>query len=138
MHRRFFLTSAAAAVLVPAAVSARFVDYTDADPIQQALDAGKTVFVDYSAKWCGTCARQARVLDALFNENPAYAQNVVFVKVDWDTYKSSPVTRSRNIPRRSTLIVLKGEQELGRLVAETSKSQIRALMDVALNAATSA
>jgi len=40
------------------------------------------------------------------------------------------------VPRRSTLIVLKGDKELGRIVADTSKSSIKALMDTALTAAT--
>jgi hypothetical protein len=38
----------------------------------------------------------------------------------------------RGIPRRSTLIVLRGEDELGRIVAGTSESQIKGLMDKGL------
>jgi hypothetical protein len=40
-----------------------------------------------------------------------------------------------NIPRRSTLVVLKGDQELGRIVAGTRKGDIKALLDRALQAA---
>jgi thioredoxin 1 len=40
-----------------------------------------------------------------------------------------------NIPRRSTLVVLKGNKELGRIVAGTAKDDIKALMDLALQAA---
>ena len=40
-----------------------------------------------------------------------------------------------NIPRRSTLVVLKGDKELGRVVAETGRDKIKALMDTALAAA---
>lgn len=39
------------------------------------------------------------------------------------------------MPRRSTLVVLKGDQELGRIVAITSTDKIKALMDTALAAA---
>jgi hypothetical protein len=35
----------------------------------------------------------------------------------------------RSIPRRSTLLVLRGNQELGRIVAGTSATDIRQLMD---------
>ena len=46
---------------------------------------------------------------------------------------SRVVTTSRNIPRRSTLIVLRGSEELGRIVAGTRKSDIKTLMDLGLN-----
>jgi thiol-disulfide isomerase/thioredoxin len=102
--------------------------------IKEALKDGKTVFVDYSATWCGTCKRQERVINALRAKNPAYDEAMLFVNVDWDSYGKHAVTKSRGIPRRSTLIVLKGDQELGRLVAGTGQSQIKALMDVGLKA----
>lgn len=38
----------------------------------------------------------------------------------------------RNIPRRSTLILLKDDAELGRIVAGTAKSRIKKLMDMGL------
>ena len=55
-------------------------------------------------------------------------ENITFIKVDWDTYKNHPVTRSRNVPRRSTLLVLRGDEELGRIIAGTSPSDIEALL----------
>ncbi|MFK7835717.1 MAG: thioredoxin family protein [Sulfitobacter sp.] len=132
MNRRFFLTGAATTLCVPAfANAAQFIDYTPG-AIQTALDAGKTVLVDYSATWCGTCKRQARVINALRAADPVYDEKLTFIKVDWDTYKSHEVTIFREIPRRSTLIVLRGEEELGRVVAGTSESQIKALMDTGL------
>jgi len=132
MDRRTFLITAAAASGVPfAALAADFIDYTPG-AIDAALAEGKTVFVDYSASWCGTCKRQGRVIEALRAANPAYDAKLTFIKVDWDTYKDDEVTVFRNIPRRSTLLVLRGEDELGRVVAGTSENQIKALMDTGL------
>lgn len=132
MHRRTFLTTSLTATLLPfAARAAGFVTY-EPGLVQSALDAGETVLVDYSATWCGTCRRQARVIDDLRAENPAYDAAISFVKVDWDTFKNADVTTSRAVPRRSTLILLKGDAELGRIVAGTGKDQIAALMDLAL------
>lgn len=136
MKRRSFLTiapmAAAMASLLPAAALAGdFVNY-EPGMIKTALDEGKTVFVDYSATWCSTCARQARVIEALRTANPSYDSAMMFIKVDWDTYKSHEVTTGRQIPRRSTLILLKGEEELGRIVAGTAKGEIKGLMDQAL------
>lgn len=138
MNRRHFLASAAGAALAtalipaPAAASGT-LDYSPG-LIQKQLTAGKTVFVDYAASWCGTCARQERVINALREANPAYDRAIVFVRVDWDDYKRHEVTTSRKIPRRSTLLVLKGNQELGRVVAGTSEKQIKALLDTGLQA----
>lgn len=135
MDRRSFVLSGMAAMavaLVPTVTLAEgFVDY-EPGLIDAALAEGKTVFVDYSATWCGTCKRQGRVINALRAADPAYDAAMLFVKVDWDTYKSADVTVFRDIPRRSTLIVLRGEDELGRVVAGTSEAQIKALMDTAL------
>jgi thiol-disulfide isomerase/thioredoxin len=132
MKRRLFLAAGLTVALTPFhAFAANTVDYTPG-VIEAALAEGKTVFVDYSATWCGTCKRQERVINALRDADPAYDAAMTFVKVDWDTYKTHEVTVFRDIPRRSTLIVLRGDDELGRVVAGTSESQIKALMDIGL------
>lgn len=132
MKRRAFLATVAAATLAPmVAMADDFVTYTDGI-IEAALAEGKTVFVDYSATWCSTCHRQARVINAIRAADPAYDKAMIFVKVDWDDFGRKGVAVSRNIPRRSTLIVLRGDDELGRIVAGTGESQIKALMDVGL------
>lgn len=135
MNRRTFLTLTSAALVSPAALHAATASYTPG-LVQKALAEGKTVFLDFKAEWCSTCARQERVINALKAENPAYDANVLFVNVDWDKYGRSDLAQSLNIPRRSTLVVLKGNKELGRIVAGTSKGDIKALMDTALEAAT--
>ncbi|WP_208988242.1 thioredoxin family protein [Labrenzia sp. VG12] len=115
------------------ALASGMVDYTPG-LIEEHLAAGKTVFVDYAASWCSTCARQERVISALRAANPAYDEAMVFVRVDWDAYGGHEVSTSRRIPRRSTLLVLKGDQELGRIVAGTAEGQIKALMNTGLQA----
>ena len=136
MIRRSFLASLAAVAFMPFAALAETVEYKDG-VIATALAEGKTVFVDYAASWCTTCKIQEDKITALRDANPAYDENIVFVRVDWDKYGRKPVATDRNIPRRSTLLVLKGDQELGRIVAGTRDSEIKELLDTALNAATS-
>lgn len=134
MKRRDFLLIAAASATLPR-VALAAMDYTPG-VVRKHLDAGDTVFLDFKASWCSTCAAQERVINALKSENSAYEENIVFVDVDWDQYAKADLTKRLNIPRRSTLVALKGDKELGRIVAGTSKPQIKDLMDAALSAAT--
>jgi thioredoxin 1 len=132
-RRSLLLGTAAAAMLaaLPASAAAPFVDYKPG-VIEDALSAGKTVFVDYAAWWCTTCMAQKRVIARLVEQNPAYAKSMLFVRVDWDDFGDQPVARDRNIPRRSTLLVLRDDKELGRIVAGTSEADIKALLDKGL------
>lgn len=133
MNRRTFLMTTAAAALMPALASAT-QNYTPG-LVDELLAEGKTVFIDFKTDWCTTCAAQERVIGGLKSDNPEYAENIAFVNVDWDNYADDDLSIRLRIPRRSTLVVLKGEEELGRIVAGTSRSQIQALMDTALAAA---
>lgn len=132
MHRRTFLASAAAALTAPLAARAS-ADYTPG-LVKKHLAAGDTVFLDFKTSWCTTCAAQQRAIQALKDSNPAYGDAITFISVDWDEHSNSELSRSLKIPRRSTLVVLKGNQELGRIVAGTNKNKIKALMDTALTA----
>ena len=138
MKRREFLANTAALVTVfPLAATAGALDTgTLYKPgmVRQLLADGETVFIDFSADWCSTCQAQARVIQELKAENPVYEEAVKFVAVDWDEYGTGDLSRSLKIPRRSTLVVLKGDQELGRIVAGTSRGDIKALMDLAVQA----
>ena len=136
MLRRTFLAVAVMSAagfnaMMPASADVPFVDYRPG-VLEDALASGKTVLVDYSAVWCTTCRAQKRVLARLTAENPAYAKEITFVLVDWDEYGDQPVARDRSIPRRSTLVLLRGNNELGRIVAGTSDTEIRALLDKGL------
>lgn len=135
MKRRSFLMSATAATLAPICAQAAGWPY-ETGLVKKALADGETVFLDFTASWCGTCKSQGRTIEALKAENPAYEQSVTFIDVDWDMFKGAAITKKLKIPRRSTLVVLKGDKELGRIVAGTGRKQIKELMDTALKAAT--
>ena len=138
MNRRTLILSGAATLVLPALPAfAAPLNYTPG-LMKERLDAGETVFLDFKADWCGTCRAQERVLTNLKKQDGAYEQNITFINVDWDTYGNSVMADKLKIPRRSTLVALKGKLEIGRIVADTSERNIKKLMDAALAASTNA
>lgn len=134
MRRRVLLALLPLLTLAhPATAATGGEDYTPG-LAEKAMAAGEVILLDFHAPWCSTCRAQERVLDELRSENPAYDEAIRFIIVDWDTYGAGDLARSLEVPRRSTLIVLKGAEELGRTVASTSRDEIKALLDAGLSA----
>lgn len=132
LSRRQLILGSVAAIgaLAFGPARAATVPYTP-DALSAAKASGKPFILDFFADWCTTCAAQHRVLDKLKANNPAY-DAIPFVQVDWDAEEHGPLVRAMHVPRRSTLIVLKGDKELGRIIAETSEDKIAALLKLAL------
>jgi thioredoxin 1 len=135
MQRRDFLTLAASLTVAPFAARAGDATLYTPGSAEAAMDAGKVVLLDFWASWCSTCAAQERVLAALKAENPDYEKKIAFFIVDWDQYGKGELSKSLKIPRRSTLVALKGRDEIGRIVAGTGEAEIKALLDAALASA---
>jgi thiol-disulfide isomerase/thioredoxin len=117
------------ALTSPARAEARFVDYSAASLAELAA-SGQPYLIDFYASWCTTCAAQERVLHGLAEANPAYAA-IPVLRVDWDRHSRGDLVRQMGIPRRSTLVMMVGTTELGRLVAETGREAIASLLDLA-------
>ena len=136
MDRRLFLAASSASLLIPgAALAAATGEPYREGLVVEKLAAGETVFLDFYTDWCSTCRAQGRAINALKKENPAYEQAMSFVAVDWDQHARSQIAQVLEIRRRSTLVLLKGGSDFGRIVAGTSKSEIKALMDKGLEIA---
>jgi thioredoxin 1 len=139
MNRRdFLLLTASVSLAAPMVARAGAPVAYKPGLVQEALAGGRVVFLDFHATWCTTCAAQKRVMDRLRAANPAYDKAIDFVVVDWDSYRDSALAKRLKVTQRATLIVLKGDKQLGRLDFETREKKIKALMDTALAAATSA
>jgi thioredoxin 1 len=80
------------------------------------------------ADWCGLGAAQERAITAILADDPALGDAMTIALIDWDDYGDHAFTKGLNIPRRSTLVKFNGTVEVGRLVAQTSRAQIEALM----------
>ena len=131
MNRRALLSMSAAVVLLPlsamtAALAAERVDYTD-EAFNAAKASGRPILVDVWASWCPTCKAQHFVFQDLFKDDKY--KNLLVLKVDFDA--QDDIVRRFKAPGQSTLIVYKGDQELGRSVGDTNPNTIRALIDSA-------
>lgn len=132
IDRRTLLFTAGAAVTLPTiSWASGMIDYTPG-MVRERLAAGETVLVDFAAEWCSTCRRQERILEDLRAENPAYNDAISFVRVDWDQFGRGELASDLRVPRRSTLVLLRGDEELGRLVADTRRGAIADLLDLGL------
>jgi thioredoxin 1 len=93
-----------------------------------AQKAGKPILVDITAPWCPTCKAQQPILRQQMKD--ARRSELVIFEVDFDSQKEA--VRSFNARSQSTLIVFKGETEIGRSVGDTNPASIAALLDAAL------
>jgi len=101
------------------------------EAVAEARASGEPFLLDFYAPWCTTCRAQERVIYNLQEANAQY-RDINIIRVDWDTNRDGPLATSLQIPRRSTLVVLQGEAELGRIVADTREANIAALLDLAI------
>ena len=70
-------------------------------------------------------------MSALLDGKPEY-QAVTVMMLDWDTFKDAPITSELKIPRRSTLVMFKGGEEVGRVIAQTAEPAIAELFDAVI------
>jgi thioredoxin 1 len=112
------------AIGLPALAATKFT----AAGLADAQKSGKPVLVEITALWCPTCKAQKAVLGDL--DKQARFKNFVRLEVDFDSQKD--VVKALKANMQSTLIVYKGEREMGRLVGDTKKESIEALLAKAL------
>lgn len=129
--RRHLLVTGLALAIFPTTSTAEIAAYLPG-LAEQAMREGKRIVLIFGADWCSTCRRQERIINDLRAASPRYDAELTLIRVDWDAYGTGDLSRGLAVPRRSTLIALKGQTELARIVAGTGAAEIKALMDRAL------
>jgi thioredoxin 1 len=132
MHRRTLIAlTGSLAVTLPLPAWAAPQPYVPG-LAEEAMERDERIVLMFSAGWCSTCRRQERIIDALRAADPRIDRDLTVIRVDWDEHGAGELSRRFNVPRRSTLIALRGDAELDRIVAGTSEAAIRALFERAL------
>lgn len=116
-------------LLILAATMAHALDiqpYTAAT-LAAAQKADKPVALHFHADWCPTCRAQTAVLQELKSEK---GLDLTVLVANYDTEKA--LKRRFKVNAQSTLVVLKGQKEVARLVGDTSPDGIRTALKSAL------
>jgi thioredoxin 1 len=122
MLAKFCKIAAASTFLLSASLAAQAGQPFDAQAFQQAQTAGKTILIDVTAAWCPTCKQQGPVIQKIEKEEPS----LVVYEVDFDTAKDT--LKRFHVQYQSTLIMFRGDTEVGRSTGETDPIRIRALV----------
>ena len=96
--------------------------------LAEAQKAGKPILVEISAPWCPTCKAQKPILSRLLSSDKFKA----FVALDMDFDSQKDDLKALKAQTQSTLIVYKGDKEVGRSAGDTDAASIEALLAKAL------
>lgn len=91
-----------------------------ADALAAAQNAGQPVALHFHADWCPTCKAQTATLQTLKAEP---GLDITVLVADYDN--ESALKKRFNVRGQSTLVVLKGQKEVTRLIGDTSAESIR-------------
>lgn len=125
MRRITFLTGLLATTVFAAVGSnAATQQPWDKAAFDAAQAAGKPIMVAVHAPWCPICAKQRPILADLA-QDPAF-KDMIMMTVDFDS--QIPVRVAFGVQKQSTLIVIRGKNEVARSTGETDAGRIRALL----------
>lgn len=128
--RRKLIITTAATLLSPAgqAIASGIGSRFTWEVFEAAQKEGKPILVEVYAGWCPVCRLQRPIIEDLALSERF--KDLVYLEIDFDRQKD--VLRKLNAQKQGTLIVFKGENEVGRSTGDTNPASIERLMAKAL------
>ena len=93
------------------------------EDFKKAQNDGKTIVVNSWNKYCSTCAAQTKVFDQAMKD----FKDVEFLFYEQD--KNKDIAKTLGIKYWTTIVVFKGQNEVGREMGLTDKDQIYNLIN---------
>ena len=88
----------------------------------EAQKTGKTIVINSWNKFCGTCARQTKILNEAQKDFP----DVIFLSYEQTKHKD--IAKLLNVDYWATIIVYKNSKEVAKEIGVTSKNDIYSLI----------
>jgi len=123
LTRRTILATAALLAFAPLQAAQAETDFT-MEAFKAAQKDGKSILVDVWASWCPTCKAQGPILKSTLDKPEN--KSVVMFRVNFDT--QADVLKAFKVQSQSTLIMFKGDKEVGRSVGDTAAASIGKLI----------
>ena len=101
----------------------KVIEITDDSFAATVLDSPRPVLLDFSATWCGPCARMAPIVEALAAAHPEIA--VCHINVD----ESPALAAAYDIESIPTVLALKDGRVVGKTVGVVSADALLALLN---------
>ena len=92
------------------------------EAFNEAQKTGKTIVINSWNKFCGTCARQTKILNEAQKDFP----DVIFLSYEQTKHKD--FAKLLNVEYWATIIVYKNSKEVAKEIGVTSKSDIYSLI----------
>ena len=92
------------------------------EAFNEAQKTGKTIVINSWNKFCGTCARQTKILNEAQKDFP----DVIFLSYEQTKHKD--IAKLLNVDYWATIVVYKNNKEIGKAIGITSKDDIYSLI----------
>ena len=92
------------------------------EAFNEAQKTGKTIVINSWNKFCGTCARQTKILNEAQKDFP----DVIFLSYEQTKHKD--IAKLLNVDYWATIVVYKNNKEIAKAIGITSKDDIYSLI----------